>query len=285
MNRSLNLIARAKINLSLAVTGKRDDGYHTISSIMQQISLRDTLRIRITDGEGVSLQSNVPYLPTDSRNLCVKAALLYLEYGKLQKKINIHVNKRIPVAAGLAGGSTDAAAVLLGLESVFHVFGCDLPALALRLGADVPFCLTGGVCLCEGIGEILTPLESNTSGCPVVIAKNVKGLSTPYIYQLYDGLETPPSMGDTEKIKTALSSGNIRNLADSMFNHLEAVSLKEKPEIAALKARLLALGATGAMMSGSGPSVFGLFQKEEDAKKAAAHLRKQGMAAYFATFM
>jgi len=131
MNRSLNLIARAKINLSLAVTGKRDDGYHTISSIMQQISLRDTLRIRITDGEGVSLQSNVPYLPTDSRNLCVKAALLYLEAGKLQKKINIHVNKRIPVAAGLAGGSTDAAAVLLGSPLAAMLFN-RIDALLLQ---------------------------------------------------------------------------------------------------------------------------------------------------------
>lgn len=285
MDRTLKLYARAKINLTLAVTGKRSDGYHTLSSVMQQVSLKDTITMHIGDGEGVFLKSNLVYLPSDSRNLCVRAAQLYLDEANLKYRVDMQISKRIPVAAGLGGGSSDAAAVLSGLESVFHAFGSDLPVLALRLGADVPFCLQGGVCLCEGIGENLTPLESRAGKTCIVIAKNVKGLSTPYIYQQFDAMAEPVSPVDNQAVFDALRTGDVSALAAALRNDLEAVSLREKPEIATLKNRLLSLSAVGAMMSGSGPSVFGLFLREADAKAAVKALREEGAGAYFATFI
>ena len=284
MNRTLHLSAFAKINLTLAVTGKREDGYHTLSSVMQQVSLHDTLQLRISDGEGVFLKTNLPYLPTDERNLCVKAVRRYFEKEALPYRVDMQMTKRIPVAAGLGGGSADAAAVLAGLESVFHLYGSELNDLALKLGADVPFCLHGGVCLCEGIGEVLTPLDSAASGMAVVVAKNAKGLSTPYIYQRFDALPLQ-SVRSSCRMLDALQTGDVHEISLAAFNDLEAVSLAEKPEIATLKERLLQLGAVGAMMSGSGPSVFGLFAHEAAAKEAVVSLRRLGITAHFAQFL
>ncbi len=284
MNQTLRLSAYAKINLTLAVTGKREDGYHTLSSVMQRVSLHDSLQLQISDGDGVYLKTNLPYLPTDERNLCVKAARLYLETASLVYRVDMQMNKRIPVAAGLGGGSADAAAVLAGLESVFHVYGDQLPQLALKLGADVPFCLHGGVCLCEGIGEVLTPLESAARGMAVVVAKNAKGLSTPYIYQRFDTLP-PQEIRSSDGMKEALKSGDIQAVAKAMFNDLELVSLGEKPEIAVLKEKMMETGAVGVMMSGSGPSVFGLYENEAASRAAVYSLRELGVTAHFATFI
>ena len=271
------LNSHAKINLSLDVCAKRDDGYHEVSMIMLQCGLCDSITVEKTD-KGISLESNLPFLPCDERNIAYKAARAFFEYTGINGGANIEMAKRIPVGAGLAGGSGNGAAVLDGLNRLYetNLTVGELCKIGVKLGADVPYCICGGTMLAEGIGEILTPLPA-IARMPVVIIKPPFGVSTPVIYSKIDEkpIEKRP---DTPALIKCIENGDIHGLCRGMVNVMEPVTSQMHPVIGSIKNEMLKSGALGAIMSGSGPSVFGIFEKYEDAKKAASKFRKQ----YFA---
>lgn len=272
--------ARAKINLTLDVTGQREDGYHTVRMVMQSVALHDEVRIVITHGEkkprGIVLTCNLPYLPVDERNLAYRAAeLFYRETGALPGTCEIHIEKRIPVAAGLAGGSTDAAAVLRAL-SALHTTGLtddELCAMGLRLGADVPYCLRGGTMLAEGIGEELTPLPPMPH-CWVVLCKPPFGVSTKEVYHEIDAVEIS-QRPDAAGMIRALENADYAGVCKRLSNVMETVTAAKRRQIGEIKSFLAENGADGTLMSGSGPTVFGLFADENRAKTAAKMLRRR----------
>ena len=287
----MRLRAPAKINLTLDITGVREDGYHLISSVMQQVSLYDTVELRLNSEGSIRISSNVRYIPCDGRNICWKAAERYFQAAGLTGVgADIYIRKIIPTSAGLAGGSSDGAAVMLGLEQLTHALGPRLAEISGSVGADLPFCIKGGTCLCEGIGDILTPISrSRSNKIHIAVAKNTRGLSTPAIYSLYDSKRREPPVPDTatntERLVRALERGDIQAVCGCMRNALEEVSAAEKPEIMQLKREMLSLGAINAMMSGSGPSVFGIFPDEDSAKYCVRALKSRGMTAYHAYFL
>lgn len=273
MIKSLN--ANAKINLYLDVTGIRDNGYHNIKSIMQTVNLCDTVTVETFDDPcEIALTCSWPSVPTGEKNIAYKAAAaFYREYGMHDSGCRIHIEKRIPMEAGLAGGSTDAAAVLKLLNELYNKpFNMDrLCAIGAKLGADVPFCIMGGTMLCEGIGEMLSPLPPMPH-CHIVVARGGEGISTPVAYGLIDekhsrNFSSPG--GDYHKLHNGLSCGSIHTVASSMYNIFEDVILPAHSVATKLKEIMIEHGALGAMMSGSGPSVFGLFMSEDAAAKAA----------------
>lgn len=272
--------ARAKINLTLDVTGQREDGYHTVRMVMQSVALHDEVRVVITHGEkkprGIVLTCNLPYLPVDERNLAYRAAeLFYRETGALLETCEIHIEKRIPVAAGLAGGSTDAAAVLRAL-SALHTTGLtddELCAMGLRLGADVPYCLRGGTMLAEGIGEELTPLPPMPH-CWVVLCKPPFGVSTKEVYHEIDAVEIS-QRPDAAGMIRALENADYAGVCKRLSNVMETVAAAKRRQIGEIKSFLAENGADGTLMSGSGPTVFGLFADENRAKTAAKMLRRR----------
>lgn len=268
--------AYAKINLHLDVTGKRDDGYHNIRSIMQTVSLHDTVTVeRLTPRDGereIRLTCSDTSLPCDSGNLAYRAATAFFDAAHIcEYSVAVHIEKRIPTEAGLAGGSSDAAAVLRALSSLFGdpFTARRLCDIGRTLGADVPFCIMGGTYLCEGIGEMLSPLPPMPD-CHIVIARAGRGVSTPKAYGLIDsacGNVFVPRDEEYERLYSSLLGGDISTISASMYNIFEAVILKEHTEARLLREIMLRHGALGAMMSGSGPSVFGIF---DDIKKADA---------------
>ena len=272
----------AKINLFLDIDSLRADGYHNILSIMQRISLCDTVTVSHTQSseKNITLSCDRADIPCDSKNLAYKAANLFPISGKIE----IHINKRIPMSAGLAGGSADAAATLIALNSL-----CDKPLstdelcdLGAKLGADVPFCIKGGACLVKGIGEIMTPISSMPK-YPLVIAKKGEGMSTPDAYHALDIKYSnfADYVPHSEQCKAIINCGNDDSvLCDGLFNIFESVVESERHYVAEIKRIMLANGAIGAMMSGSGTSVFGIFQTEEDAVKAENILRDNGAEAF-----
>ena len=272
--------ARAKINLTLDVTGQREDGYHTVRMVMQSVALHDEVRVVITHGEkkprGIVLTCNLPYLPVDERNLAYRAAeLFYRETGALLETCEIHIEKRIPVAAGLAGGSTDAAAVLRAL-SALHTTGLtddELCAMGLRLGADVPYCLRGGTMLAEGIGEELTPLPPMPH-CWVMLCKPPFGVSTKKVYHEIDAVEIG-QRPDAAGMIRALENADYAGVCKRLSNVMETVTAAKRRQIGEIKSFLAENGADGTLMSGSGPTVFGLFADENRAKTAAKMLRRR----------
>lgn len=273
--------ARAKINLTLDVTGKRPDGYHTVRMVMQTISLHDTVTVSLTpdhagDENGFWLQTNLPYLPTDGRNLAMRAAkLFYEETGRDNPGTRIEIEKRIPVAAGLAGGSTDAAAVLSALDEL-HGTGLDIDrlcAMGLTLGADVPYCLRGGTMLAEGIGEVLTPLPKMPR-CTVVLCKPSFSVSTAAVYAEMNGGDLSPRP-DTTGMLAALQAGDYAGICHRLYNVMEPVTGSKHAEIAEIRDTLLSCGADGVVMSGSGPTTYGLFTSMDTAEQACAALRKR----------
>jgi len=253
------LKAYAKINLSLDVVGKRADGYHLLRMIMQSIDLYDIINI-VKKGEGVELECDRPYVPSDERNIAYKAAALFFsEYG-INGGASISIKKNIPVAAGLAGGSADAAAVLRGLRDLYkpEIRDGELMELGVRIGADVPFCILGGTALCEGIGEKVTKLEPFRDKI-LVLVKPPFGVSTKSVYQQLDINKIrvhPP----TEKLIEAMKDQNLMYVSRNMKNVLENITLSRYHSLRTLKRELVELGAVGSLMSGSGPSVFGLFE-------------------------
>jgi 4-diphosphocytidyl-2-C-methyl-D-erythritol kinase len=280
----ISLSAYAKINLSLSITGKREDGYHTLESVMQEISLADTVSLeRIPCG--ILLSCNKEGIPTNEKNLCWKAARAYLDAAKIQGGVKIDLIKRIPDGAGMGGGSSDAAAVLKAMQCLYPS-KVSLPEIALKIGADVPFFLSGKTALCKGIGEELTPISfRGKDAIFCVAAKNCEGLSTPSIYRLYDETVSEPRVGDTKSFQKALEAGDREAILRLMQNDLEPIAIVLRPQIALLKGILLSLGANGAMMTGSGSAVFGLFFSREKAIQCAETLNKEGVEAHFCTLI
>ena len=260
----------AKINLTLDVTGKLENGYHTLSMIMQSIDVCDELSFEKTADETLlfSMNKELPDKIPAEKNLVYKAAKLMKDTFKIDGGFKIHLTKNIPAAAGLAGGSSDCAATLIGINELCGL-GLDIEKLCeigVKLGADVPFCIRKGTMLAEGIGEILTPLTSLT-GIPVLLIKPNISISTPYVYKhlKLNELDYHP---DNKAVISYIKDKNIKKIAASLSNVLETVTIPENPIIAELKRYLTEIGAIGSLMSGSGPTTFGIFKNMETAKKA-----------------
>lgn len=269
----LTLNARAKINLTLDILGKRPDNYHEVKMVMQQIELSDIVKLREGPvGTGINLISDVPGLPSVERNLAYKAAKLLVDEFAIKQGIYMEVTKRIPIAAGLAGGSTDAASVLTGMNEMFNL-GLkteQLCELGARIGSDVPFCIRGGTMLATGRGEILQPLPAMPE-CYVVLAKPQVEVSTAWAYQQYDAMETVQHP-NTEDVITCLQQSDLKGIANLLCNVLESVTIKEYKEIELIKQLMTHHGALASMMSGSGPTVFGLVDDADKAEYIAEKL-------------
>ena len=265
--------SQAKVNLSLDVCGVREDGYHTVQMIMQKCNLCDSVYVEKCEA-GISLSCNLYFLPTDEKNIAYKAAQLFFAETGIRGGVRIRIEKRIPVSAGLAGGSGNAAAVLQGLDMLYEtkLSQAALERMGLKLGADVPYCLRGGTVLAEGIGEVLTDLPT-LPRTAIVIVKPKISVSTADIYKAMDSAEIV-ARPDTPALIAALEAKDVRALAVQMHNVMEPVTRGMHPVIGEIKNALLEYGALGAIMSGSGPSVFGLFDDFALAKKAGNALKE-----------
>lgn len=274
---SVTIKAMAKVNLGLDVLRRRENGYHEVKMVMQTVNLYDTLTFsKRKDGE-IAITTNTGELPLDENNLIYKAAKLIFSYTQKEYGVSIHLDKQIPIAAGMAGGSTDAAATLLGLNTLYE-FGLEkeeLAGIGVKIGADVPYCIYGGTYLSEGIGEILTKLP-DAPDCYVVIAKPQIGVSTKYVYENLH-IETVKEHPDVDGMVDAIKAGTLDGVTQKMANVLETVTVKRYPEIDTMKQCLLKNGAENSLMSGSGPTVFGIFKEENKAKDALKELEKTGL--------
>lgn len=261
---NIHLKANAKINLSLDVLRKRDDGYHEVKMIMQSINLHDDVYIEIID-EGIYVSCNKSWVPSGSGNIAYKAAELLKEKYEIKKGFKIKIIKNIPVSAGLAGGSADSAAVILGINKLFslNLDRKEMMDLGKTIGADVPFCIRGGTMLSEGIGEILTPVEP-FKYVNIVLVKPKIPVSTEWVYKNLN-LNYIPERPDIPLILEAIKRKDIECVAKNMKNVLETVTAKKHMVIGEIKQKLMELGALGSMMSGSGPTVFGIFENKEKA--------------------
>lgn len=270
--------AMAKINLGLDVIRKRTDGYHEVRMVMQSVNLYDTLTFTKSDEKGITLTANKREIPLDERNLIYKAAdLLYKRYS-MPEGVRIHLDKKIPMAAGMAGGSTDAAAALTGMNRLFElgISQEELCGLGVKIGADVPYCIMGGTVLAEGIGEILTPLPP-APDCFLVIAKPGIDVSTKYVYENLhaDKLTCHP---DIDGMVRAVSNQDRRGIAAAMGNVLETVTVREYPVIDEIKKFMKENGAVNSLMSGSGPTVFAIMENAEKAERLKQSLAETGLA-------
>ena len=275
--------AFAKLNISLDIVSKMDDGYHNMRMVMQTISLSDGINIECVPGEGVIVRSGLPYLPCDERNIAVKAALAFFRNtGISGYQTSIEINKSIPVCAGLGGGSSDGACVLRALNKMFGTnLGREkLEAIGLTVGSDVPFCVAGGTRLAEGRGEALTDL-TQLPQCHVVICKPAFSLSTPDLFSRIR-CEKIRARPDTDGIIEALKNSDLTGIARRMYNVFEDVLPRGARDIAEIKYTFLDNGALGAVMTGSGPAVFGLFDDERRAKTAYENLRVKYKECYLA---
>lgn len=272
----LTLSAPAKINLTLDILGARPDGYHEMEMVMQSVSLCDEVTLHLGFPGGVRAESGLRFLPNDKSNLAVAAALAFRQAtGQTWKDLRISLTKRIPVCAGTAGGSSDAAAVLRGLNTLTGA-GLSPQALASigeEVGSDVPYCVLGGTALARGRGELLTPLP-DLPPCVFVLCKPRFSISTPALFRAWDKAKRH-LRPDTQGVLAALAAGDLAALAQRMFNVFEAVlPPHQRRDIEGIKTTLLQAGALGAAMSGSGPTVFGLFSREELAQAAVNRLRE-----------
>lgn len=275
---NIELKAYAKINLGLDVLGTLDNGYHEVRMIMQSIDVYDKLTLRKNRSGKINLKTNLPFLPSDKNNLAYKAAELLIKEFGISDGVNISLYKFIPVAAGMAGGSSDAAAVLRGMNRLFglKLGEAELMERGAKLGADVPYCVMGGTALAEGIGDRLTRLE-DCPDCTVVIGRPGISVSTKYVYDslvLDEGTIHP----DIDGIIDGIREKNIYGVADRLGNVLESVTEKENPVISGIKDKMREMGAQGALMSGSGPAVFGIFDDVKKAKECAWALKVSGLA-------
>lgn len=274
----ISVKALAKINLGLDVVRRREDGYHEVRMIMQTIHLFDRVQLKKKKEAGITLRTNLSFLPVDEHNLAYRAVAMLREEFDIKEGVEIALEKHIPVAAGMAGGSTDGAAVLYAMNEIFGL-GLSRQALmerGVKLGADVPYCIMRGTALAEGIGEKLTQLPPMVK-CPVLIAKPQISVSTKYVYEhlkLNEQSEHP----DIDKLIDRIKAKKLEQIGAAMGNILESVTIAEYPEIEAIKDCMKENGAVNAMMSGSGPTVFGLFAEKEEARRAAEAVRAQGIA-------
>lgn len=277
-NNDISLKALAKINLGLDVVRRREDGYHEVRMIMQTIQLYDRLDIKRTQEPGIQIQTNLSFLPVNENNLIYKAAKLLMDEFSITDGVSVKLDKRIPVAAGMAGGSTDAAAMLIGVNRLFSLglTKRQLMERGVKIGADVPYCIMRGTALAEGIGEALSPLPPMVK-CPVLIAKPSISVSTKFVYQNLK-LDDTTIHPDIDRLIDDIKAKNLHDIAAHMGNVLETVTIPNYPVIDEIKKHMLSNGAVGAMMSGSGPTVFGLFDDEDTAKKAYKAMRSSHLA-------
>lgn len=277
-NNDISLKALAKINLGLDVVRRREDGYHEVRMIMQTIHLYDRLDIKRTKESGIQIQTNLSFLPVNENNLIYKAAKLLMDEFSITDGVSVKLDKRIPVAAGMAGGSTDAAAMLFGMNRLFSLglTKRQLMERGVQIGADVPYCIMRGTALAEGIGEELSPLAPMVK-CPVLIAKPSISVSTKFVYQNLK-LDDATIHPDIDLLIDDIKAKNLYDIAAHMGNVLETVTIPNYPVIDEIKKHMLSHGAVGAMMSGSGPTVFGLFDDEATAKKAYKAMRSSHLA-------
>ena len=272
MDQQLELKAFAKVNLGLDVLRRREDGYHEVSMVMQSIRLFDRIILEVNPYGDIRLTSNLAHLPLNENNLVYQAIdLIRKEYG-IQDGISARIEKHIPIAAGLAGGSSDAAAALIGMNQMFSLGIREqrLIELGVTLGADIPFCIMRGTALSQGIGEILTPLPP-VPECWLLIVKPSFSMSTRFVYQHLDpsSAEHPDITGMVEAIKR----GDLTGMTSRMGNSLEQVTASHFPEIITMKEKMMELGAMNAIMSGSGSTVFGVFDQKDPAVEAASVFR------------
>jgi len=276
-----NGLAFAKINLSLDIVSKMEDGYHNLKTVMQTVNLSDEIIIECVQGEGISVEAGRPYLPGDERNIAAKAALAFFEKTGIKGySTHIEIKKNIPVCAGLGGGSTDGACVLRLLDEIFEtgLGNKSLEVLGNTVGSDVPFSITGGTKLAEGRGEKLTDLPPLPE-CYAVICKPPFSCSTPELFGFVK-CEKIRARPDTDGIIKALEKGDLGGVARRMYNVFEDVLPRGKPEITEIKGVMLDSGALGSVMTGSGPAVFGLFTCEENASAAYNLLKKDYSECY-----
>ena len=274
--KSIELKSRAKKNLSIDVLGKREDGYHLVEMIMQTIDLYDIIKITENKINEININSNSLDIPLNKNNIVYKAAKVLKDKFNIKNGLDIFIEKNIPVAAGMAGGSCNAAAVLVGLNKLWNLnlSEKELQEIGLTLGADVPFCISGNAALAQGIGEELTYIKGLSKDTSILVCKPNLFVSTKDVYQGLD-LENIKDRPDNELLIKCLEKGNIKLLSENMVNVLETVTSKMHNEIADIEKIMLDNNALGSMMSGSGPTVFGLFEKEEDALKAKGELLKK----------
>lgn len=274
----MRLRALAKINLGLDVLRKREDGYHELRMIMQTINMYDQLDIEISKTPGIKITTNLPFIPVNESNLVYKAAKLLMDEFQVEQGITVDLQKFIPVAAGMAGGSSDAAATMIGVNRLFGL-GLSVKELmerGVKIGADVPYCLLRGTALAEGIGDKLRALPA-CPDCYVLIGKPAISVSTKFVYENLHAneLEYHPEI---DKMLEAIQWHNLNKIADSMGNVLETVTIPHYPVIQEIKDHMKEHGALNAMMSGSGPTVFGLFDDKATAENACEALRASRLA-------
>lgn len=274
----LELKALAKINLGLDVLGKRENGYHDVRMVMQTIYLYDDVFMQKTKEEGIHLETNLFYLPVNENNIAYKAAKLLIDEFHIEGGVSIRLNKFIPVSAGMAGGSANAAAVLFGMNKMYQLglSQQELMERGVKLGADVPYCIMRGTVLAEGIGEELTPLPALPK-CYVLIAKPSVSVSTRTVYEKLDALDIV-NHPNIDGILEGLEEQNLEKIAANMGNVLEEVTIGDYPIIEKIKKVMKEAGALNAMMSGSGPTVFGIFTDKKTAKQACVEIRKKRLA-------
>lgn len=280
MGEMLQLKAYGKINLGLDVVRRREDGYHEVRMIMQTVKLYDKLTFSLLDEDAIRIKTNLGFLPVNEDNLVYKAVKLLKDTYHVEKGMEIDLFKCIPVAAGMAGGSTDCAAALVGAAKLFglDVSRKELMELGVKLGADVPYCVLRGTALSEGIGEELTSLPPMPN-CLILIAKPPIGVSTKFVYEHLDaaGLSKHP---DIDGMVNAIRDNDLKGICNRMENVLETVTVPEYPVIEEIKNCMKENGAMNALMSGSGPTVFGIYREadEEAANRAKDLIRSKGLA-------
>lgn len=279
--------AYAKINLHLDVISRLENGYHEVRTVMQTVSLFDDVEVTLLEEKQISISCDAPWLPTDRKNLAWRAAEMFFERAGIELGAHIEIKKRIPAAAGLAGGSTDAAAVFVALNELCAapLSEEELISLASSLGADLPFCIVGGTKYAEGFGEKLSSFPEMPP-CYLTVACGREGVSTPWAYGMldekYDGFgeSTSYTPRDISPIREAMRDGDLHSLCSNLYNVFESVVEQEREEVTLIKRTLMQNGAIACMMSGSGPSVFGIFDTEEAANAAAESLNSIQIAAF-----
>ena len=275
----VTVIAPAKINLSLDILGVDERGYHLLDMIMQTVSLFERVTVS-KKKKDITLSSNARYIPTDSKNVAIKAAMLFFEYTGIQGGAHIHIKKTVPIKAGMAGGSADAAGVIVGLDKIYetnltHQQMCEIGAKA---GSDVPFMIMGGTKRVQGVGEIIKPCPP-MPGCHLVICMPDKGVSTPAAFANYDTLGEK-TLVETDKLVAAMEENDIYGVAKYMANDLEKAAASEYTQ--PIKEELIQQGAVGSVMTGSGAAVFGVFDDEDKAKAAVEYFRGRVRSVFIA---
>ena len=275
---TIQMKALAKVNLGLDVIRRREDGYHEVKMIMQTLDLYDCVTLEKRDQAGITLETNLSFLPVDEQNIAYRAAKMLMDEFQISGGLHIKIEKHIPVAAGMAGGSTDGAAVLYGINKIFELglTKQQLMERGVRLGADVPYCILRGTVLSEGIGEVLTPVAPMPD-CYILVAKPPISVSTKHVYEnlKLDQVETHP---DIDGMIEALEAKDLAGIASRLENVLETVTVSEHPEIQTIKEQMMEAGALNALMSGSGPTVFGIFEDKEQGMKAKDYVSEKGLA-------